>query len=336
MGSRGQNLLNSRFDHDSCGVGFVATLHGAPSHDILRLTLTALARLAHRGAVAADRKSSDGVGVLTAVPRNFLFSQTAIVLPPERPLAVGMLFLPLEGVTSRDALRFEECISDQGLQWLAWREVPIRREVLGELALESLPVIRQALISAPDSVHWTEAEVEHRLYLARKAFERCSEGSYVCSLSTRTLVYKAMCAGRLLHEFYPDLDSPDFATPFAIFHQRYATNVLPSWHRAQPLRMLAHNGEINTIWGNRAHMEARRATLPPECEPMLTVDASDSMSLDEVAELLANHGRNVAEAVRMLLPPATDGNETAFHRYHADCMEPWDGPSALEIGRAHV
>jgi glutamate synthase (ferredoxin) len=329
IGSRGRTLLNSRFDHESCGVGFVATLHGAPNHDILRLTLTALGRLAHRGAVAADRKSSDGVGVLTAVPRSFLLNQTAIGLAPEWPLAVGMLFLPLEGVTSRDALRFEECISAQGLQWLAWREVPIRREVLGELALESLPVIRQALITVPDSMRWTEAEVEHRLYLARKAFERYSEGSYVCSLSTRTIVYKAMCAGRLLHEFYPDLQSPEFVTPFAIFHQRYATNVLPSWHRAQPLRMLAHNGEINTIWGNRAHMEARRATLPPECEPILTGDVSDSMSLDEVAELLANHGRNVAEAVRMLLPPATDGNETAFHRYHADCMEPWDGPSAL-------
>ena len=142
-------------------------------------------------------------------------------------------------------------------------------------------------------------------------------------------MYKAMCAGRTLHEFYPDLDSDEFVTPFAIFHQRYATNVLPSWHRAQPLRMLAHNGEINTIWSNRAHMEARRATLPRECEPILTRDASDSMSLDEVAELLANYGRNVAEAVRMLLPPAAIGNETAFHRYHADCMEPWDGPSAL-------
>ena len=329
VGSRGRTLLNSRFDHESCGVGFVATLRGAPSHDILRLTLTALGRLAHRGAVAADRKSSDGVGVLTAVPRAFLLNQTAIALPTERPLAVGMLFLPPEGVTSRDALRFEECISAQGLRWLAWREVPIRRDVLGDLALESLPVIRQALITTPDSVRWTEAEVEHRLYLARKAFERSSEGSYVCSLSTRTLVYKAMCAGRLLHEFYPDLQSPEFVTPFAIFHQRYATNVLPSWDRAQPLRMLAHNGEINTIWGNRAHMEARRATLPRECEPILTGDASDSMSLDEVAELLANHGRNVAEAIRMLLPPATDRNETAFHRYHADCMEPWDGPSAL-------
>src|ERR1035437_2000047 len=242
IGSRGRTLLNSRFDHESCGVGFVATLHGAPNHDILRLTLTALGRLAHRGAVAADRKSSDGVGILTAVPRAFLLNKTAIRLAPEWPLAVGMLFLPLEGGSSREALPFEECISAQGLQWLAWREVPIRREMLGELALESLPVIRQALISAPDSVQWTDAEVEDRPYLARKAFERRSEKSYVCSLSTRTLVYKAMCAGRLLHEFYPDLDSPEFVTPFAIFHQRYATNVLPSWHRAQPLRMLAHNG----------------------------------------------------------------------------------------------
>jgi glutamate synthase domain-containing protein 1 len=312
IGSRGRTFLNPRFDHESCGVGFVATLRGAPSHDILRLTLTALGRLAHRGAVAADRKSSDGIGVLTAVPRGFLLNQTDIALPLEQPLAVGMLFLSREEtVANSDALHFEECIAAQGLQWLAWREVPIRRDVLDELALESLPVIRQALITVPDSVRWTEAEVEHRLYLARKAFERQSADSYVCSLSTRTVVYKAMCAGGLLHEFYPDLQNPEFVTPFAIFHQRYATNVLPSWHRAQPLRMLAHNGEINTIWGNRAHIEARRATLPRECEPILTGDASDSMSLDEVAELLANHGRNVVEAVRMLLPPATGGHETA-------------------------
>ncbi len=330
IGSPDRTLLNPRFDHESCGVGFVATLRGASNHDILRLALTALGRLAHRGAVASDRKSSDGVGVLTAVPRAFLLKQSALVLPAERPLAVGVLFLPPEeAAASRDAQRFEDCIAAQGLQWLAWREVPVRREVLGEIALASLPFIRQALITAPAATNWTEAEVEHRLYLARKAFERQSTDSYVCSLSTRTLVYKALCAGRLLHEFYPDLQSDDFVTPFAIFHQRYATNVLPSWHRAQPLRMLAHNGEINTIWGNRAHIETRRATLPRECEPILTGEASDSMSLDEVAELLANHGRNVAEAVRMMLPPAAAGKETAFHRYHADCMEPWDGPSAL-------
>ncbi len=330
MGSRGQTLLNPRFDHESCGVGFVATLRGAPNHDILRLALTALGRLAHRGAVAADRKSSDGVGILAAVPRSFLLKEAAIVLPVERPLAVGMLFLPQDkACADRDAIRFEECIARHDLQFLAWRDVPTRPDVLGELAMATVPIIRQALITTPETATRTEAEVEHRLYLARKAFERQTTDSYVCSLSTRTLVYKALCAGRLLHEFYPDLEGDDFVTSFAIFHQRYATNVLPSWSRAQPLRILAHNGEINTIWSNRAHMEARRATLPRECEPMLSSNASDSMSLDEVAELLANHGRNVGEAVRMLLPAAADGKETAFHRYHADCMEPWDGPSAL-------
>ncbi len=330
IGSQGRSLLNPRFDHESCGVGFVATLRGRATHDILRLALTALGRLAHRGAVAADRKSSDGVGILCAVPRAFLLKQSDITLPTERPLAVGMLFLPKkEAAADQDARCFQECISAQGLQWLTWRDVPTRPKVLGKLALASVPVIRQALITVPDGTEWNEAEVEHRLYLARKAFERQSATSYVCSLSTRTVVYKALCAGRLLHDFYPDLQCHEFVTPFAIFHQRYATNVLPSWHRAQPLRMLAHNGEINTIWGNRAHIETRRATLPPECEPILTDDASDSMSLDEIAELLANHGRNVAEAVRMMLPPAAYGKETAFHRYHADCMEPWDGPSAL-------
>ncbi len=330
MGSRGLNLLNARFDHESCGVGFVATLRGTSSHNIVRLALTALSRLAHRGAVAADRKSSDGVGVLTSVPRALLLRQTSIALAEDRPLAVGMLFLPQqEAAASRDAQLFRECISAHGLQWLAWRDVPICREVLGELALDSVPVIRQALISVPKPADWTTDALEHRLYLARKAFERQTTDTYICSLSSRTIVYKAMCAGKSLHEFYPDLDNDEFVTPFAIFHQRYATNVLPSWHRAQPLRMLAHNGEINTIWSNRAHMEARRSTLPRKCEPILTGDASDSMSLDEVAELLANNGRNVAEAMRMLLPPAAIGYETAFHRYHADCMEPWDGPSAL-------
>ena len=328
--SRHPTLVNSRFDHESCGVGFVATLRGASNHHILQLALTALGRLAHRGAVAADHKSSDGVGILTAVPRAFLLKQAAIDLPPERPLAVAMLFLPQDETCETHArVCLQECISAERLQWLAWRNVPIRPEVLGETAAASLPVIRQALIAGPQEGNWTEDEVEHGLYAARKSFERQVADSYVCSLSTRTVVYKALCAGRLLHEFYPDLQCEEFVTPFAIFHQRYATNVLPSWHRAQPLRMLAHNGEINTIWGNRAHMESRRASLPPQCEPLLSAQASDSMSLDEVAELLANHGRNVAEAIRMLLPAASAGSETAFHRYHADCMEPWDGPSAL-------
>jgi glutamate synthase (ferredoxin) len=272
--TRAPTLVNPRFDHESCGVGFVATLHGASNHHILRLALTALGRLAHRGAVAADHKSSDGVGILTAVPRAFLLKQAGIDLPPERPLAVAMLFLPQdETCETRARICLQECISGERLQWLAWRKVPIRSEVLGEIASASLPVIRQALIAGPEEGKWTEDEIEHRLYAARKSFERQVADSYVCSLSARTIVYKALCAGRLLHEFYPDLQCEEFVTPFAIFHQRYATNVLPSWHRAQPLRMLAHNGEINTIWGNRAHMESRRASLPRLCEPLLSAQA---------------------------------------------------------------
>src|ERR1039458_862593 len=228
---RDPTLVDSRFDHESCGVGFVATLHGASNHTILRLALTALGRLAHRGAVAADRKSSDGVGILTTVPRAFLLKQAGIDLPPERALAVGMLFLPRgQGCEIRARICLQECISGERLQWLGWRNVPIRREVLGEIASASLPVIRQALIAGPAEGKWTEDEIEHRLYVARKSFERQVADSYVCSLSTRTIVYKALCAGRLLHEFYPDLQCEEFVAPVAIFHQRYATNVLPSWH----------------------------------------------------------------------------------------------------------
>lgn len=323
-------LVDSRYDHEACGLGFVANLHGAAQHQILRLALTALGRLAHRGAVAADHKSSDGVGVLTAVPRALLLKEAGISLPSDRMLAVGMLFLPQDATCITRARRcLEDCVANETLEWLAWREVPIQREVLGEIAAASMPVICQALMASPREGKWSEAEIEHKLFMARKAFEREVADSYVCSLSGRTIVYKALCAGRLLQEFYPDLQSPEFVTPFAIFHQRYATNVLPSWHRAQPLRMLAHNGEINTIWGNRAHMESRRATLPREAEPFFSREASDSMTLDEVAELLANYDRNVAEAMRLLIAPAQAGKETLFHRYHADCMEPWDGPSAL-------
>src|SRR5271169_1311521 len=156
MGSRGRTLLNPRFDHESCGVGFVATLRRASNHDILRLALAALACLAHRGAVAADRKSSDGVGILAAVPRSFLLKQTGVALPNERLFAVGMLFLPQnEPAAARDATRFEECIASQGLQWLAWRDIPTRPEVLGELALASVPIIRQALITAPEATKWS-------------------------------------------------------------------------------------------------------------------------------------------------------------------------------------
>ncbi len=325
-----RNLLDSRFDQDSCGVGFVATLRNQPTHEILTQALTALARLAHRGAIAADGKSSDGVGIMTAIPREFLLASAGLSLEADKRLGVGVLFFPGESGPGQQAL--ELALAAQNLDVLGWRVVPTREDILGEIALSSIPVIRQVLVTATNPEHF-----ERRLYLARKQFEReAASSGYVCSLSSCSVVYKAMCAGRLLSEFYPDLADLAYTTAFAIFHQRYATNVLPSWDRAQPLRTLAHNGEINTVWGNRGRMDARAATIPAECHPILSKDGSDSTSLDEVVELLARNGRSVAEAVRMLLPPAGRQRESAFLRYHADCVEPWDGPAALAFADGHL
>jgi glutamate synthase domain-containing protein 2/glutamate synthase domain-containing protein 1/glutamate synthase domain-containing protein 3 len=321
--SSAPSLLDPRFDHESCGVGFVATLTNVPSHDILEKALTALARLEHRGAVAADGKSSDGIGITAAIPRDFLLASTGVTLDPSKPLAVGVMFFPSDAAESHTEI--EQALAAQNLTVLAWRDVPTRPEILGEIALSTLPVIRHVLITSDDP----DRRLSHRLFLARKHFERSHAQGYVCSLSTSNMVYKAMCAGRLLADFYPDLSDPAFTTPFALFHQRYATNVAPSWDRAQPLRMLAHNGEINTVWGNRARMDARAATFPDAFSPVFTKDGSDSTSLDETVELLTRNGRTVAEAVRMLIPPAGNLDQSAFFSYAGDCAEPWDGPAAV-------
>jgi glutamate synthase (ferredoxin) len=365
----GPSLLDARFDHDSCGVGFVASVEGKAERRILDDALTALARLAHRGAVAADGASSDGVGVMTAVPRKLLLDGTGIALTESDLLGVGMVFLPL-GETRAEAV-IESCLRSQQLRVLGWREVPVRPEVLGEIARGTMPRILQVLVAdaqvlvADAQVLVADAQVvagdaaagptsqnrdpstgsgqvvghpgvdpmERRLYLARKQFERAVElgdaTGYICSLSAQTLVYKAMCLGRLLPEFYPDLASPEFRTRFAVFHQRYATNTLPAWHRAQPGRKLGHNGEINTVWGNRSRMAARDSTLPVECKPVLTKDGTDSTSLDEAVELISQNGRTISEAVRMLLPPAILTRKSPFLQYHAGCTEPWDGPAAI-------
>ncbi len=315
-------LIDARYEKDACGVGFVAQLSNQPSHDVLTSALTALARLAHRGAVAADGKSSDGVGILTQIPRTFLLQDCGITLAADCPLAVGALFLQPASAQSEEH-RFEAALAAEALQVLAWRTVPVNTAHLGEQAAACLPVIRQVLVTGES------AGLERRLYLARKRFERQSSDTHVCSLSASTVVYKALCAGRLLPDFYPDLADPGFTTAYAVFHQRYATNALPTWNRAQPLRMLAHNGEINTVWGNRARMDARASTIPAECHPLLAADGSDSTSLDEAVELLARNARSAAEAVRMLLPPARGDAESPFMRYHEDCVEPWDGPAAV-------
>ncbi|HTB95544.1 MAG TPA: glutamate synthase large subunit [Terracidiphilus sp.] len=323
-----ESLVDPRFDIDSCGVGFVARLSAEPSHAILQKALTALARLAHRGAVAADGKSSDGVGVTTTVPRDWLLAQTGITLLECKPLGVAVVFLPADAATQK--IELEAALAAQEIEALHWRPVPVRPEVLGESADAMRPDIWQLLCTSDDPVAF-----DRRLFLARKQFERAGLGGYIASISSATIVYKALCAGRLLSDFYPDLADPEFKTPLALFHQRYATNVLPTWDRAQPFRTLAHNGEINTIWGNRANMEARAATMSLDLHPVLSTGGSDSTSLDEIVELLANNGRTVGEAVRMMLPPANPGDSSAFLQYCGDCIEPWDGPAALAFTDGH-
>jgi glutamate synthase (ferredoxin) len=334
------SLLDSRFDIDSCGVGFVATISAEPTHEILLQALTALSRLAHRGATASDGKSSDGVGIMAAIPRSLLLAATGVQLAPNRLLGVGMVFLPADETGFE--LLLTRCLASHDLEVLAWRDVPVNTESLGSIALGAMPLIRQALIAdkldADPAVHGT---MERRLYLSRKQFERMHEQGkvrgYLCSLSTQTIVYKAMCSGSLLSSFYPDLANPDFISSFAIFHQRYATNTAPSWNRAQPARALAHNGEINTVWGNRARMAARDSTLPVECKPVLTRGGTDSTSLDEAVELISMNGRSLSEAVRMMLPPAVNSQQnSSFLRYHADCIEPWDGPAAIAFSNGRV
>ena len=335
-----RSLIDSRFDSDSCGVGFVATTTRTATHAILQDALTALGRLAHRGATAADGKSSDGVGIMAAVPRELLLNETGVSLDENRLLGVGSLFLPSD--ESRAEPILERCLASHDLEILAWRDVPTRPETLGEIALSAMPRIRQVLIADKlTAIPDPQSTMERRLYLSRKQFERAHEKhqvtGYICSLSTQTIVYKAMCSGALLSTFYPDLTDTRFTSTFAIFHQRYATNTAPSWDRAQPGRMFAHNGEINTVWGNRARMDARNSTLPVECKPVLSKNGTDSTSLDETIELISKNGRSLSEAVRMLLPPAVKlQHESSFLRYHADCVEPWDGPAAIAFSDGRV
>ncbi len=333
-------LYDPRFEHDACGVGFVARLSGEPGHDIVAKAVEAVANLSHRGAVAADGKSGDGSGVLTQLPRRLLAREAGRLglgrVSEDDLFGVGMFFLPQQG--GEEVV--EAALCQQGLQLLGWRDVPIDADQLGDGARSTLPLIRQALI-VPRAATTAEA-LERDLYLARKAMERRAEcdglyedGFYVASLSCRTLVYKGLFAAHQLPAFYADLRDPDYESALAVYHQRYSTNTFPTWQLAQPFRMLAHNGEINTLLGNRAWMRAREAKLPPEVRPIIWDAGSDSTSLDEALHLLEQSGRDVLHALSVLMPPAWEGNgeisaeSQAFYRYHAPMIEPWDGPAAL-------
>jgi glutamate synthase (ferredoxin) len=340
IAERAFRYLDPWRERDACGVGFVARADGRRDHDTLSMALTAVARLAHRGAASNDR-SGDGAGVLTQIPHRLLG-----VGPVER-VALGMFFLPQAGPARDIAIDLiETVVVGLGMSVLGWRVVPVDAEVLGPLAAQSQPAIRQLFIGPPSGP--ANAQVwERRLYVARRVIERRAAEAglpvFVCSLSCRTVVYKALLVGTELPSFYADLRSPLFETGIAVFHQRYSTNTLPSWPLAQPFRLLAHNGEINTLWGNRNAMLAREPALAApawerdveQLKPVIWVDGSDSTSLDNAFELLVRSGRDPAHALMMLLPEAWERIPDmhpalrSFYEYHAGLMEPWDGPAAL-------
>src|SRR5438045_978007 len=264
-----RGLYDPAYEHDACGVGFVADVTGAAGPRALAGALRALDNLTHRGAVGADARTSDGAGILTQVPARFLDAVSPALADrsPPQPgdLAVGMTFLPRDDALGAARCRalVEEAVARQGLPLLAWRDVPLTPEVLGDQARAALPAIAQALVGRPAGLDGDE--FERRLLLARREAERraLDEGLplYVPSFSARTIVYKGLLAGGDLATFYPDLADPRYETAVALFHQRYSTNTMPTWQLAQPFRLLAHNGEINTVQGNRRWMAAREPGL---------------------------------------------------------------------------
>ena len=295
------------------------------------MALTAVARLAHRGAASNDH-SGDGAGVLTQIPEHLLAQAGA-----SGPLAVGMFFLPPPGAELEQAVGLiEDVLAELEQPVVHWRDVPVDPVALGPLARATCPTIRQAFIAAPPNRGSDEAW-ERRLYVARRAIERRAGTAqvYVCSLSCRSVVYKALLTGTELPTFYPDLREPWFETAIAVFHQRYSTNTMPSWPLAQPFHLLAHNGEINTLWGNRNAMRAREAKLPAALRPVIWEGGSDSASLDDALELLVRSGRDPVHALMMVVPEAWEGRTDldpalrGFYEFHAPLMEPWDGPAAL-------
>jgi glutamate synthase domain-containing protein 2/glutamate synthase domain-containing protein 1/glutamate synthase domain-containing protein 3 len=346
-----QGLHRFEHEHDSCGVGFVAQISGMRSNRILRVGLRAISGLMHRGALDADAKTGDGAGVVTQIPHKLFTPEVTRLghtLYNENDLGVGVLFLPHDNAYAQARAKAitQDVLEKRGLFLFGWREVPIGLRVLGEKAQSTMPRIEHVLIGKPWEM--TADEYERRLFLARNEIEDRAAADnirnfYIPSFSHRTIVYKGLLVSASLEKFYPDLKNPDYETAFCLYHQRYSTNTFPTWPLAQPFRMLAHNGEINTIRGNRNWTSAREAELQADfwgedidlLKPIIQPGGSDSASLDNVLEVLTMSGRSILHAMTMLVPPAwrSDVNlppEVAdFYEYHRCISEPWDGPAAL-------
>jgi glutamate synthase (NADPH/NADH) large chain len=341
-GPQAQGLYDPRHEHDACGVAFVATLTGVASHDIVAKALTALRNLDHRGAAGAETNSGDGAGILMQVPDAFLRAMVDFDLPAAGSYAVGTAFM-LGGADSvaKTTAQIAQLAAEEGLEVLGWREVPIEPDILGATAKSVMPTFLQLFVAGANKRVGGMA-LERLAFCLRKRAEREAD-VYFPSLSGRTLAYKGMLTTDQLDSFYPDLRDERVASALAVVHSRFSTNTFPSWPLAHPFRFIAHNGEINTVMGNRNWMRAREALLdsdliPGDLDrlyPICTPGHSDSASFDEVLELLHMGGRSLPHSVLMMIPEAwenhteMDAKRRAFYEFHSSMMEPWDGPACV-------
>jgi len=339
-------LYRSAFEHDNCGIGFVAHLKGKKSHNIIQRGLETLVNMTHRGAEGADSKTGDGAGVMIQIPRDFYLMQ-GFSIPHEGQFGTGLVFLPRD---AGEALKCEESlvqiVSDEGVNLIGFREVPRDNSVIGEIARGAEPNMKQILLGAD----LPQEELERKLYIIRKRVEKYVAASklkekalfYLPSLSTRILIYKGMLTSEQLGEYFLDLQDERVESAIALVHSRFSTNTFPSWDLAQPFRMLAHNGEINTVKGNRFWMQARESILKSDVlgdlekiYPVIEPNKSDSASLDNVLEFLLMSGKSLPYAMSILIPESWNQKNPispelkAFYQYHSTFMEPWDGPASL-------
>ncbi|MCX5270800.1 glutamate synthase large subunit [Streptomyces virginiae] len=335
-----QGMYDPRNEKDACGVGFVANLTGEATHTLVEQALTVLRNLEHRGATGSEPDSGDGAGILSQVPDAFLREVAGFELPEAGGYAVGIAFLPADGTAQAVAVeRIEAIAAEENLTVLGWREVPVTPDLLGNGARATMPAFSQLFVSNGS----TGIELDRKAFVLRKRAER-EAGVYFPSLSARTIVYKGMLTTGQLEPFFPDLSDRRFASAVALVHSRFSTNTFPSWPLAHPYRFVAHNGEINTVKGNRNWMKARESQLVTAAFgegaldrifPICTPDASDSASFDEVLELLHLGGRSLPHSVLMMIPEAWENHTSmdparrAFYKYHSTQMEPWDGPACV-------
>jgi glutamate synthase (NADPH) large chain len=363
-----RGLYRPSAEHDSCGVNFVVDLKGRRSHRIVQHGITAVCNLEHRGATGADPNTGDGAGILIQVPDRFFRAVVDFPLPPEGSYATGIAFLPQDGEQARIGRdRIGEIVADEGLQVLGWRDVPVEPSILGKAALATMPRFKQVFIAGAGL---SGMDLERRVYVIRKRIEHeihleagpdevneaiggastMHDGIYFPSLSCRTFVYKGMLTASQVAEFFPDLHDDRVESALALVHSRFSTNTFPMWPLAHPYRMVAHNGEINTIQGNRNFMRARETLLRTDLIPgdlsrifpVCTPDASDTAGFDEALELLHMGGYPLTEAVLMMIPEPWERHQhmdpevRAFYQYHASLMEPWDGPASIAFTDGRV